>query len=64
MSQELAEMQAQMERDRADPFSAANRASAQDPFVMADDLVKFPTKPFELPEPQEQVCWATVDCFV
>ncbi|GAX77592.1 hypothetical protein CEUSTIGMA_g5036.t1 [Chlamydomonas eustigma] len=54
MSQELAEMQAQMERDRADPFSAANRASAQDPFVMADDLVKFPTKSFEVQEPQEQ----------
>jgi hypothetical protein len=55
MSQELAERQAQMERDRLDPFNAANRASNHDPFVMADELLKFPTKPFEPTEPQQQV---------
>ena len=55
MSQEIAERQAQFERDRLDPFNAANRASGQDPFVMAGDLVKFPTVPFQPQPPQEQV---------
>ncbi len=55
MSRELAEKQAQMERDRLDPFNSANRASNHDPFVMADDLLKFPTKPYEPEAPQQQV---------
>ncbi|GFH24909.1 uncharacterized protein HaLaN_22786, partial [Haematococcus lacustris] len=29
--------------NQVDPFSEANRASRADPFVMADDMVKFPT---------------------
>ena len=55
MSEEIAERQAQFERDRLDPFNAANRASGQDPFVMAGELVKFPTVPSLPQAPQEQV---------
>lgn len=35
--QELAERAAAAERDRADPFNAANRATKADPFVMAGE---------------------------
>ena len=55
MSQEIAERQEQFERDRIDPFNAANRASGQDPFIMADDVLKFPTPPFEPQQPKDQV---------
>ena len=55
LSKEIAERQAQYERDKADPFNAANRASGQDPFVMADELVKFPTVPYQPQPPQQQV---------
>lgn len=46
LAQQIAALQAQAERDRLDPFNSANRASNADPFVMAGDLIKFPTAPY------------------
>lgn len=40
---------------KKDPFDEANRASGRDPFVMADELIKFPTLPFQAMPPQDQV---------
>ncbi|KAJ9530085.1 hypothetical protein QJQ45_023398 [Haematococcus lacustris] len=41
IAREVATSEAQP--NQVDPFSEANRASRADPFVMADDMVKFPT---------------------
>lgn len=54
-AQEMAERAAALERARLDPFSSANRASNADPFLMAGDMLKFPTVPFVPGEPQDQV---------
>ena len=51
LSEELARRQAQQEADARDPFSSANHASKQDPFLLASD-VRFP----KALQHQEQEC--------
>lgn len=40
---------------KKDPFDEADRASGRDPFVLADELIKFPMLPFQPMPPQDQV---------
>ena len=58
----LADEVAERDRFLNDPFNSANRASARDPFIMADEQLKVPTLPYAPlgPSMQVQLGWAGI----